>query len=475
MTRRLPVEPSPGPLEEYAARFDDLFRARAQRAGFRRYLEGLLLPAERNKTLTALANTEPVAGAQRKEVQSLQWFLSESGWDPEAVNERRLALLLEEPKTAPGGSGALVIDETGDRKDGKKTAHVGKQYLGGIGKIDNGVVSVSSLWADERIYYPLKVEPYTPAHHFEGGKTDPAFRTKPRVALELVEAALEAGLPFRAVVADIFYGEHRGFRGALEKKEVPYVLALGPSHAWWHRAGKPGCVEEVARAARWGGPDEPGEWVRLQRTFRDGRTEEWWALEAQRGPYGPQKPKRLVVATTDPANLPGLSTWYLRTDIPAPGSGRAEESEITPAGVAEVVRLYGLRMWVEQSYKQVKQALGWAQYQVRSDLAIRRHWQLVTCAFSFCWWACADLLPERGSPPTGVVRKEEAAATAVPATREVVGRGEKEDPERTSVLLADVAVGAEAGAGVVGAVGDAVALLEGVLRSAPTTGAKSAA
>ena len=50
--------------EEYAAHFDNLFGARAQREGFRRYLEGLLLPAERNKTLTALANTEPVVGAQ---------------------------------------------------------------------------------------------------------------------------------------------------------------------------------------------------------------------------------------------------------------------------------------------------------------------------------------------------------------------------------------------------------------------------
>lgn len=83
MTRRLPVRPAPGPLEEYALRFDDLIRARAQREVFRPYLEGLLLPAERNKTLTALANTEPVAGAQRKEAQSLQWFLSESGWDPQ--------------------------------------------------------------------------------------------------------------------------------------------------------------------------------------------------------------------------------------------------------------------------------------------------------------------------------------------------------------------------------------------------------
>ncbi len=119
ITKRLPVEPSLGPLEEYAARFDDLFRARAQRASFRRYLEGLLLPAKRNKTITALANTEPVSGAQHKGAQSLQWFLSESGWDPDAVNERKMELLLEGTKTAPNASAALVIDETGDRKDGE--------------------------------------------------------------------------------------------------------------------------------------------------------------------------------------------------------------------------------------------------------------------------------------------------------------------------------------------------------------------
>src|SRR5215211_6879077 len=249
MTRRLPVRSAPGPLEEYAARFDNLFSARAQRDGFRRYLEGLLLPAERNKTLTALANTEPVAGAQRKEAQGLQWFLSESGWDPDAVNERRLGLLLEGPKTAPTDSGALVIDETGDRKDGTKTAHVGRQYLGGIGKIDNGVVSVSCLWADERLYYPLQVEPYTPKHHFEGGKSNPGFRTKPQIALRLVERAVEMGIAFRAVVGDILYGEHRKFKEGLENRETPYVLSLKPSHAWWHRVGEVGWVEGVALAS----------------------------------------------------------------------------------------------------------------------------------------------------------------------------------------------------------------------------------
>ena len=229
MTRRLPGDPAPGPLEGYSARFDDLFDTLAGRQAFRRYLQGLLLPAERNKTLTALANTEPVVGAQRKEAQGLQWFLSESNWSPQEINRRRVDIMLEEPSTAPQAGGALVVDETGDRKDGKATAHVGKQYLGGIGKIDNGVVSVSSLWVDERVYYPLEVEPYTPAHHFEGGKNDPGFRTKPHIAMELVERALEMGLPFRAVVGDILYGEHRKFKEGLEEKRIPYVLSLKPS------------------------------------------------------------------------------------------------------------------------------------------------------------------------------------------------------------------------------------------------------
>src|ERR687897_805521 len=273
MTRRLPVAPSPGPLEEYALRFDGLFGARAQRDGFRRYLEGLLLPAERNKTLTALANTEPVTGSQRKEAQSLQWFLSESGWDHEAVNERRLELLLEDPKSAPEEDGVLVIDEHGDRKWGKHTAHVGRQWLANIGKTDSGVVSVTSLLADEKLYWPLDLEPYTPAHHFDGGKADPKFRTKLKIASELVErAAVEEGIPFRAVVADSFYGEDEDFKSSLEELEVGYVLALKPSHAWWHRVGEIGSPWEAALAASeaWNGTRAPGDWIEVVRSFRDG-------------------------------------------------------------------------------------------------------------------------------------------------------------------------------------------------------------
>src|SRR5881296_3536511 len=163
MTKPIGCPPAPGPLEKYAAGFDDLFTHVAQRRGFREYLAGLLAPRDRNKTLTALAGAEPVAGAGHPAVQRLQFFLSESRWDAEKVNARRLELLLADPATAPHGGGVLVIDDSGDRKDGAKTAHVGHQWLGRYGKTDNGVVTVTTLWADERLYYPVHAVPYTPA------------------------------------------------------------------------------------------------------------------------------------------------------------------------------------------------------------------------------------------------------------------------------------------------------------------------
>ena len=130
MTKRLPCPPAPGPLEGYAAQFDPLFRSLAQRRGLRAYLQGLLLPRDRNKTLTALAGAEPLVGAQHGAVQGLQWFLSESTWDHEAVNQQRIELLCADSATAPHAQGVLVIDDTGDRKDGTATAHVARQYIG---------------------------------------------------------------------------------------------------------------------------------------------------------------------------------------------------------------------------------------------------------------------------------------------------------------------------------------------------------
>src|SRR5256886_8765078 len=283
MTRRRPCPVAPGPLEGYAARFDDLFGSLAQRRGFREYLAGLLAPRDRNKTLTALAGAGPVTGAQHPAVQRLQFFLSESRWDPERVNARRLELLLADPATAPHEGGVLVIDDSGDRKDGVKTAQVGHQWLGRYGETDKGVVTVTTLWADERLYYPVHAVPYTPARHFGKGKNDPAFRTKLAIGADLAVQARGGGFVFRAVCADSAYGDQDGFRGELAEAGLPFVMALKPRRGTWAYGPDAHTPVDAARALAWHGPDDPGDSQAGTRTFRDRHAETWYAAHATRG------------------------------------------------------------------------------------------------------------------------------------------------------------------------------------------------
>jgi len=467
MTKRREITPAPEPLEAYSKQFDELFDKSNQREEFRRYLEGLLLPTERHKTLTGLINTEPLVGAQLPRAQKLQWFLSESTWDERKIGARRLHLLQEDPSTAPNGQGVLVIDETGDRKDGHKTAHVGRQYLGKLGKIDNGVVSVTSLWADEQVYYPLLIEPYTPESSFAKGRKDPGFRTKLKIALQLVQQAVQEGWPFRAVVADNFYGEDHGLKQGLRKLCVPYVMALKPSHAWWHPEDVAGTLQDVALEAGWESAKHPGKWGAITRTFRDGSTQQWWALEIVAGPYGPDKTERAIVASTDPLTLPDATTWYLVTNLPAPSQAPGKESPFVPASLEEVIRLYGLRMWVEQRYKQVKHALGWSQYQVRSDKAIRRHWQLVCCAFSFCWYHASH--PSSNTMEEPLQPSEPEALSQTRVADDAIGTGKKNQQGTGRAATSVLAESAASSERMVGTLDHAQTLLERLVTTAPTT------
>jgi hypothetical protein len=456
-------------LEAYAAQFDDQLASVAQRRALREYLHGLLLPRERTKTLTGLAGTEPVLGAQAPPAQRLQWFLSEAAWAAEALNDRRLALLLGDPATRPHDGGVLIIDETGDRKDGTKTAHVAHQYLGSVGRIANGIVSVTSLWADEDVYYPLHVVPYTPAKRLAKGKDDPAFRTKPQLAVELVDAAIEAGFSFRAVVADCLYGEHPAVQTALWEGAIPYVMGLRAHRGSWAPADDPHTPEDAARVVPWDGPRHPGGWTAVVRRFRDGHRETWWAADLRLVGMAPEKTLRLVAVTTDPARLPADSTWYLLTNLPHPDAPHAATSPIAPANLAEVARLYGLRTWVEQGYKQMKQELGWADWQVRTDRAIRRHWALVCAAFSFCWWAWSRA-PDATALPTGTA----AADQPVPVTSP--GRGKNVAGHRAARRPAErpLAGGPAAGAGLAAPLDPALALVARLVRAAAAPAAPGA-
>jgi SRSO17 transposase len=370
MTTRRPCPPAPGPLEDYAVHFDPLFHSLAQRHHFRTYLAGLLAPRDRPKTLTAIAGAQPLVQAQSAPVQQLQFFLSESCWNADLITMRTLQLLGDDRWTASDTDGVLVIDDTGDRKDGCALDPVARQYLGSVDRIDNGIVAVTTLWANGQRYYPLHVAPYTPESRLAGGKKDQAFLTKPQIAMALVERALAAGIAFRAIVADCFYGDHRDMVATLQQRRLPFVLShRGTVGRGWAPVDVAHSFDEAI------GDLHLRDWHKVTRHFRDGHVEHWWATELTFLNYGPDQPVRALCATTDQQTLPELSTWYLTTNLP-----------LEAASLTEVVRLYGLRHWVEQGYKQMKDELGWADFMVRSDRAIRRHWVLVCCAFAFCWW-----------------------------------------------------------------------------------------
>ena len=320
------------------------------------------------------------------------------------------------------------------------------------------MVTVTTVRADERLYYPVDAVPCTPARHFAKGKGDPGFRTRLAIGADLAVRARAAGFCFRAVVADSAYGDQDGFRGELAEAGLPFVMALKPRRGTWAYGADAYTPADAARALAWGGPDDPGDWTAVERTFRDGHTETWWAADATLGWWGPDGFTRLVVATADPATLPPKATWYLATNLPRPGGPRAAGSPHPAAPLAEIVRIYGIRHWVEQGYKQARDELGWADFQVRSDLAIRRHQALVCCAFSFCWatWFA-------GHPP----RDDDAAPQPDPGGGE---RGARTRTRRTAPA-AVLAQGAPGRASLAFPVDRIAALVAGLVQGAPAPAA----
>ena len=85
------------------------------------YVTGIVSAIKR-KSLPEIAKIVGVSSPQ-----SLHHFIPNSPWSVEELDRRRLTLTLEALK---GSKITVVVDETGDRKKGKTTDYVARQYLG---------------------------------------------------------------------------------------------------------------------------------------------------------------------------------------------------------------------------------------------------------------------------------------------------------------------------------------------------------
>ncbi|HEY9693878.1 MAG TPA: IS701 family transposase, partial [Oculatellaceae cyanobacterium] len=353
-------------FEKWCHRFDDVFNHQAQKKGFRHYLGGLLGESER-KNLTQMSNN-----AVGVVYHQLHHFLTEATWDRQKVNERRLQVMQQCSQTKVRRGFTLIIDDSGHRKSGKKTAGIGRQYIGEIGKTDNGVVLVTTHLYDGVKSLPLDVELYQHASSLPEGKQDPEFIKKPDIALRLVDKCLSRGEKPGVVLVDAGYGNNTNFLKQLELKKLKYIAGLAKNR-------KVICQLQ---------PEKEKVSLRLDDLAKSLQPEAFAEIQLEL-----ELPRTVWVATVEVeistlsetrtiAIVMNAASFYEATDVSYLITNVAHEK----ATCEWIVKTYSHRNWVEVFYREAKGWLGLREYQARSIKSLERHLILVFCAYSFIVW-----------------------------------------------------------------------------------------
>jgi SRSO17 transposase len=324
-------------VDEYAERYQDLFPDVRSYEAFKSLLVGMLSEIKR-KTLPAIAKA---VGA---DAQALHHMVAYAPWSVHELRKRRLTLVKQ---ALAGRPFILCIDETGDRKKGKTTDYVAHQYIGNLGKLENGIVSVNAYGILDQITFPLLFKVFKPRTRLKPGDS---YKTKPALAVELIQELHQWGFKFSVVLADSLYGESSNFVSELEQLHLKFVVAIRSNHGVWLPPG------QRVRYTNW----RP-----FERVFSNGKQQTRFIRELIFGQLGRIRYYHL---TTDKEKLPPESTWYIMTNL--------EGSIRTTVG-----NTYGLRTWIEYSFKHAKNELGWADFRVTDYTSIERWWELVCCAY----------------------------------------------------------------------------------------------
>ena len=111
---------------------------------------------------------------------------------------------------------------TGDPKKGKATDYVARQYLGRLGKIDNGIVAVVSYGLVDGLTFPLMFEIYQPQERL---KINDSYRSQPQIASQMIREIQGMGFEIDCVLADSLYGESTStFIRCLQRLNLHFAL-----------------------------------------------------------------------------------------------------------------------------------------------------------------------------------------------------------------------------------------------------------
>lgn len=402
--------------ERLAARMDEFVNtigaalgSKPQRTRFSEYALALLLPGDRKSMEPLAARIDPEHAMAR--YKTFQRYISVSEWDDRAV--RRAAFWWAEPALLKGKAPfAWLLDDTGFPKQGTHSVFVQRQYSGTLGKVGNCQVAVSLSVCTETESMPIDFELYMPKVWATARARRTVckvprtlkFRTKPEIALELIERALEDEIPVAPIVSDSAYGDDSSFRMTLDLLGLDYLLGVhGPTTVY--------TPEGIRSTKSWLSVQEVGVALGKRRftevRWRDGTkgklSSRFAALRvhARRdggAAFRSEGDQQLWLLIEWPRNE-SKPTKFWFSNFPA------------SATLKRLVRLAKCRALIEGDYEDLKGEIGLDHFEGRSYVGWHHH-------VSMCLAAWAFLISERGAafPPSALV-------TLAPPPRDVRPRG----------------------------------------------------
>jgi SRSO17 transposase len=371
----LASRPSPGLVweelfEEMCERIGPLIGRLETRKRAKSYIRGLLSQIDRKngwQLAEELGERTPY---------SIQYFLDRSKWDADVIRDELQKYVCEK---LGDKNGVGVLDETGFIKKGKKSVGVQRQYSGTAGRIENcqiGVyLSYTSVYGhtliDRELYLP-KSWTQDPERCREADiPEDVKFATKQKLAIKMVERALNAKIPIAWFAGDSIYGRSRPLRKFLEEQRKSYALAVP-------------CTQKVLTAEKSQRVDGLAAAVSSDR---------WQCLSAGTGSKGPRLYHWAVIPLQD-AGIAGWSHWLVIRQKREAGAKSPETAYIlvfapVDTTLQQMVEVIGDRWTVEECFQIGKSEVGLDEYEVRSWHGWYRH--ITLCMFAMAFLAVLRL------------------------------------------------------------------------------------
>jgi SRSO17 transposase len=344
-------------------------------------LSGLLQATRRN--VERMAEIVPDTDAQ-----ALHHFLADSPWDARAVMDQ----VARGVDSLLGGDqdSCLLLDETCFAKKGKKSVGVARQWMGRQGKTDNCQVAVFAALARGKAVSLIDAELYLPKEWVKDPKRcstagvpseRQVLKTKPALALELVQRARRNGVRFSWIAADGGYGKDRALLRSLDDAGELFVIDVHcnqrvfleePSCPGEKTAQEPTCSIVAVSVEEWVSQQPAEAW------------REVWVRHSSQGELHVEA-LRCSVWLLESKDAQARHWQLLVTREKAkPETVKYSLSNVPDStSLSRLAYMQRQRYWVERAFQEAKSEAGLDEYQARSWRAWHHHVALVMMALLF--------------------------------------------------------------------------------------------